>query len=163
MDWNNTEDCGFVRDNKWFRFRAAAIIIENNCLLLASNKNTPYYYSIGGGVRLGETAEEAILREVYEETGVHYEIDHLAFIQENFFTEGGAYTGLQCHEISLHFSMKPRNTQKLNSDSSCYEGQEFMNWIPLSELKNTKFYPSFWAEKLPHLSTIVEHIVTRPK
>ena len=28
-----------------------------------------YFYSIGGGVHMGETAQDAVLREVFEETG----------------------------------------------------------------------------------------------
>lgn len=34
---------------------------------------------------MGETAEDAVKREVLEETGVAYEADRLAFIHENFF------------------------------------------------------------------------------
>lgn len=79
-------DCGFVRGEKWFRYRAGAIIIENGCILVARNEMDNYYYSIGGGVHLGETAEDAVKREVLEETGVAYEIDRLAFIHENFLT-----------------------------------------------------------------------------
>ena len=62
-------DCGFTKDKNWFRYRAAAIIIEDGCVLFASNENDDYIYSVGGGVHMGETAEEAVLREVYEETG----------------------------------------------------------------------------------------------
>ena len=29
-----------------------------------------YLYSVGGRIRMGETAEEAVVREVLEETGV---------------------------------------------------------------------------------------------
>ena len=32
---------------------------------------------------MGETSEEAVKREVYEETGIAYEIDHLAVIHES--------------------------------------------------------------------------------
>ncbi len=54
---------------------AAAIIIENGSVLFAKNDRDDYYYPVGGGVHIGEKAEEAVVREVYEETGVHYEID----------------------------------------------------------------------------------------
>ena len=44
MEYN----CGFAQDNKWFRYRAAAIIVENDCVLFAGNEKDDYYYSIGG-------------------------------------------------------------------------------------------------------------------
>ena len=43
-------DCGFQKENKWFRYRAAAIIVEDGCVLFAGNEIDNYYYSIGGGV-----------------------------------------------------------------------------------------------------------------
>jgi hypothetical protein len=55
-------DCGFTNEEGWFRFRAAAIIIEDGCVLMANNELAPYYYSVGGGVHLHETAEEAVKR-----------------------------------------------------------------------------------------------------
>ena len=81
------QDCGFARENKWFRYRAAAIIIEEDCALFARNEIDDYYYSIGGGVHVGETSEKAVKREVLEETGVEYEIERLAVVHENFFNE----------------------------------------------------------------------------
>ena len=96
----NMQDCGFTRENKWFRYRAAAIIIEEDCVLFAGNEIDDYYYSIGGGVHMGETSEQAVKREVLEETGVEYEIDRLAVIHENFFNENqGSLKGMDCHEI----------------------------------------------------------------
>ena len=62
------QDCGFTRENKWFRYRAAAIIIEEDCVLFAGNEIDDYYYSIGGGVHVGETSEQAVKREVLEVT-----------------------------------------------------------------------------------------------
>ena len=41
-------DCGFTKGNNWFRYRAAAIIIENGCVLFAGNELEDYYYSVGG-------------------------------------------------------------------------------------------------------------------
>lgn len=39
-------DCGFTTENKWFRYRAAAIIIENGCVLFAGNTIEDYLYSM---------------------------------------------------------------------------------------------------------------------
>ncbi len=58
-------DCGFTKEDKRFRYRAAAIIVENGCVLFAGNKNDDYLYSIGGAVHAGETSEDAVIREVY--------------------------------------------------------------------------------------------------
>jgi len=51
---------------------------------MMKNSRDSYYYSIGGRVHLHETMEEAIIREVYEETGVLLEIDRMGYIHENF-------------------------------------------------------------------------------
>lgn len=160
MELDYTKDCCFLANNNWFRYRAAAIIIENGCVLLASNDVANYFYSVGGGVHLGETAEEAVIREVFEETGVQYEIDRLAFIHENFFYGDGATKDLKCHEVAFYFIMKQKGSQVLNSNSICAEGKEYMNWIPICDLKKYTVFPSFFAEKLNNLSNGIEHIVT---
>ena len=154
-------DCGFTKENKWFRYRAAAIIIENDCVLFAYNEKDNYFYSIGGGVHHGETAEDAVLREVFEETGVHYEIDHLAVIHENFFAENtGILKGLNCHEISFYFVMKPRGNQELHSNSWTQGVKEEMRWIPMKDLEQYRAFPTFLKEYLKKEHFGIEHIVT---
>lgn len=154
-------DCGFTKENNWFRYRAAAIIIENDCVLFATNEKEDYLYSVGGGVHMGETAEDAVLREVFEETGVHYEIDHLAVIHENFFDENnGALKGLNCHEISFYFLIKPRGTQELRSNSMTQGVKEEMCWIPIKDLDKYKAFPSFLKDFHSKEHFGIEHIVT---
>lgn len=157
MEYN----CGFTKEKKWFRYRAAAIIVEAECVLLAGNERDDYFYSIGGAVHMGESAEAAVKREVFEETGVAYEVDHLAVIHENFFGEsGGNLKGLDCHEISFYFVMKPRGTQELQSDSYTGGIREKMYWIPIAELDRHKSFPSFMKEFLTSEHQGIEHIVT---
>lgn len=154
-------DCCFTQEKNWFRYRAAAIIIEDGCVLFAGNEKDDYFYSIGGGVHMGETAEDAVRREVLEETGVAYEIDRLAFIHENFFSESsGSLSGLDCHEIAFYFLMKSRGTKELNSRSFTQGVRETMHWIPIADLSKHRAYPLFLRDKLGNLSSNIEHIVT---
>lgn len=155
-------DCGFTVGNNWFRYRAAGIIVEDGCVLLVGNEKENYFYSVGGGVHLGETAEDAVLRECFEETGVHFEIDRLAVVHENFWNGNGAYDkDLICHEISLYFLMKPRGTKELHSNSYTRFGdKEILHWIPIEDLDKYKYFPTFLKDYLSSGHIGVEHIVT---
>ena len=154
-------NCGFREGNKWFRYRAPAIIVEDGCVLFAGNEKEDYYYSIGGAVHVGETAEDAVKREVLEETGVPYEVDHLAVIHENFFNESaGSLSGMDCHEIAIYFMMKPRGTRELHSNSYTMGVKENMYWIPIDELDRYKAFPLFMKGFLQSEHRGIEHIVT---
>jgi ADP-ribose pyrophosphatase YjhB (NUDIX family) len=154
-------DCCFTNENNWFRYRAAAIIVEDGCVLLVGNEEENYLYSVGGGVHMNEKAEDAVIREVFEETGVHYEIDRLAVIHENFWDGKGAFdTGLHCHEIAFYYLMKPRGTKVLHSDSYTMGVRETMHWIPIEKIGQYKAFPTFLKDYLLSDHYGVEHIVT---
>lgn len=154
-------DCGFEKENNWFRYRAAAIIVENGCVLFAGNAREDYFYSIGGGVHMNEKAEDAVKREVFEETGVHYEIERLAVIHENFFVGSSGLKGLSCHELAMYYLMKPRGTQELCSESYTSDGvEEEMHWIPIEDLDKYKLFPTFLKEYLSGEYKEILHIVT---
>ena len=78
-------DCTVAIDDGYINLRVGAIIMKNGKFLMVGNQKDNYLYSVGGRIQFGETAEEAIVREVFEETGVKLEIDRLGFIHENFF------------------------------------------------------------------------------
>lgn len=161
MDWNKGKDCGFSRDGGWFRYRAGAIIIEDDCVLMVRNGRDHYYYSVGGGVQLGETAQRAVEREVLEETGVHYEVDRLAVVHENFFNDSdGLLAGLDCHEIAFFFLMKPRGIKEFDNNSYTHGVKEEMCWLPIAELHKHKVFPTFLQEYLQNPQDELVHIVT---
>lgn len=110
---------------------------------------------------MGETAEDAVKREVLEETGVEYEVDHLAVIHENFFDEQkGTLAGLNCHEVCFYYLMKPRGTQELHSNSTTSGVKENMYWIPVDKLDGYRAFPSFMKDYLSREHNGIEHIVT---
>ena len=88
--------------------------MEEGSVLFVRSSGCDYLYTVGGGVHVNETSEECIKREVLEETGVPYEIDHLAVVCENFFTvQNGAFEKLHCHCLEFYFIMKSRGSKKL--------------------------------------------------
>lgn len=155
-------DCGFQKESNWFRYRAGAIIVEDGCVLFAGNANEDYLYSIGGAIHMNEKAEDAVRREAFEETGVHYEVERLAVIHENFFDgDGGTLDGLHCHEVTMYYLMKPRGTKELHSDSYTYGGiKEEMHWVPIEDLDKYKAFPTFLKGYLSGPQEGILHIVT---
>ena len=80
------KDMSVPCDDGMINIRVGAIIMKDGKILMVGNKMHPeYIYSVGGRIKFGETAEEAVVREVFEETGVHMEVDRLGFVHENYF------------------------------------------------------------------------------
>ena len=110
--------------------RVGAIIMKNGKLLMVGNDiRSDYLYSVGGRIKFGETSEEAIVREVYEETGVKLEIDRLGFIHENYFY-GDADSNLRklIYEISYFYYMKvPEDFEPVCMSMTEDEHEEFLH------------------------------------
>ena len=129
--------------------RVGAIIMKNNKILMVGNEARPeYLYSVGGRIKFGETSEEAVVREVLEETGVKLEIDRLGFVHENYFF-GDAETnyGQLIYEISYYFYMKvPDDFEPTSMSMTDDEQEEFLKWISVDD--SIKFYPEFFRDEL---------------
>jgi 8-oxo-dGTP diphosphatase len=67
-----------------WRPAAYAIIVDNNKILLVKERGL--FHMPGGGVNLGETPEQAVVREVREETGLTVANPQLAGSLSTFFT-----------------------------------------------------------------------------
>ena len=72
-------DIGYTTLSGKFSLRSAALIIRDNCLLVARNDKYDCYYTVGGGIWENEPSDKAVVRELYEETGCHFEVDRLIF------------------------------------------------------------------------------------
>lgn len=155
-------DCCFEHDGKRFKYRVGAIIVEDGYVLLAKNDSADYYYSVGGGVHLGETAEDAVHREVREETGVQYEVERLAVVHENFFShDTGLLRGLDCHELALFYLMKPRGKRDCDAFNMTEVGKEYMTWLPIDRLSDYEVFPTFLSAYLAEMPKEIRHIITR--
>jgi len=154
------QELRFKEENKMFYYRVGAIIIEDNHVLMIKSDSVDYLYSIGGAVNHGETAEEAVLREIQEETGVDYEIERPVFVYENIFSESDK----DFHGIELFFLMKPRGTREgLICKSHGMDGaKESLHWLPLNEIVGVKLFPEFFKTRLHNLPSGIEMIKRLP-
>ena len=153
------QDLRFKEENKVFYYRVGAIIIEDNHVLMIKCDSVDYFYSIGGAVSHGETAEEAVMRETQEETGVDYEIERPVFVYENIFSENNR----DFHGIELFFLMKPRGTREgpVCKSHGMDGAKESLHWLPLNKMADTKLFPEFFKTRLHCLPSGIE-MITRP-
>ena len=124
--------------NEIMRTAVRAIIIkDNNLLVMHRNKfGNEYLTLVGGGVELNETKEQALVREVIEETSITITNPRLVFIEN-----GGELYGLQYIYLCDHVLGEP----VLSTDSIEYKiNQQGKNiytptWVSLDELDKHKF------------------------
>ena len=141
--------------------RVGAIIEKDGKILMVGNRARPeYLYSVGGRIKFGETAEEAVIREVFEETGVRMEIDRLGFVHENYFRGDAPHNaGKLIYEISFFFYMKVPDDFAPNGRSFTEDEQEeFLRWIAPDD--PIRYYPAFFRTELLHPDPGVKHFVT---
>ncbi len=156
MNGDMTVQC----ENGLINIRVGAIILKDGMFLMVGNQRSDYLYSVGGRIKFGETAEEAVFREVFEETGIKMEIDRLGFIHENyFFGDAPTNFGKLIYEISFFFYMKVPNdfVPKCNSITED-AGKEYLKWISPNEAQ--KIYPAFFRTELKNPQNDVRHFVT---
>jgi 8-oxo-dGTP pyrophosphatase MutT (NUDIX family) len=116
-----------------FRASAYGVVLQDDKILLLINRSSGKYAFPGGGIEIYETVQEALKREVHEETGI--EIDILSFVhfKEHFFY----YDPLDeaFHSFMLFYLCRP-NSLDLKSDDLVEDDEsEKPRWMSLSSLK----------------------------
>lgn len=154
------QDMCVACDDGILNIRVGAIIMKAGKILMVGNERSDYLYSVGGRIKFGETAEEAVVREVFEETGVTMEVDRLGFVHENYFY-GDAPTNLgkPIYEISFFFYMKVSNNfEPVSSSFTEDHSKEFLRWVCPDE--DITMYPTFFRTELKNPADTVKYFVT---
>ena len=113
------------------RVRVAAIIVMDEAVLLVRQRRTaaPYYLLPGGGVEGGETLEQALIREVSEETGLLCRPLRPVFINDTISPDG------RRHLVNITFVAEVTGGALLtDSLDSSIEGIELVPVARLGEI-----------------------------
>jgi ADP-ribose pyrophosphatase YjhB (NUDIX family) len=150
-------------------YRVAGIALHQGHVLLHRAEFDPFWALPGGSVEYGETAEQALMREMREEIATDVTVGRLLFVVENFFT----YRDTRYHEIGLYFQMDFAPDSPLLDLTITTHGTEaffafeprpfklIFEWSPLHALSTKVVKPDFLQTELPKIDTFTgtRHIV----
>lgn len=148
-------DISFKCDNGKFNYRVCAMMISDNKILAMHDERSPYFYLPGGRVAMGETAEEAVIREVQEELGITPRVVRPLWLNQAFFTE--EIDHIKYHELCIYYLMDVSDTDllKRGTQFTSKEGlrTHSFEWLEFDRLKDEYIYPLFLKQDIFHLPT----------
>ncbi len=120
-----------------FRPTVYAVILHERQVLLITTRSTGKYYFPGGGIELGERMEDALTREVREETGRDVRIDGLLHVEEQFFFHDP--TAEAWHALLFFFRCTPREFHAVGSEQIDTSEVAAVHWHDVDSLQPHHF------------------------
>lgn len=148
----------FSHEKGTFNCRAAALIFNQEKLLLHTSNRDDFWSLPGGRVEFGEASEDTLVREMREEIGEAVNPGSLIWLVENFYT----WADCPYHEICFYYSCSlPENSRLLSLEEWAGRDGDLelsFRWFRHSELHGVTVYPSFIPEKAFTPDLVNSHI-----
>ena len=144
-DWNKFK---VNVDKLTFRPSVYGVIIKNGKILLA--RQWDGYEFPGGGIKLDETIEEALKREIWEETGYKVKAEKILHSENSFFTPRPYLKKLYWNCVLIYYacSIVSGKISTKNFDDNEKKIMSAAEWVDLKNISKLKFYNSVDSVKL---------------
>jgi ADP-ribose pyrophosphatase YjhB (NUDIX family) len=121
-----------------FRPSVYGVIVRDGKVLLSSQWDG--WDFPGGGMHIGESIDEALEREVKEESGLSVKRDKLLHVKDHLFTHPDAERHF--HTVLIYYTCKDISgeisTDGFSTGEKLYAREA--QWIPLANVSGLKFY-----------------------
>lgn len=155
------KDIQYIEEKQTFNCRVAGTCLKDNKILLCRFKDGDYWTFVGGKVQFDETTEDAVIRELKEETKATLSINHLVSIVENFFTIDDS----RWHQFLYLYLLNDDN-----NELKIFEGEReildepgaFYKWFDITQLDSINLKPKCLINVLKQLNEKnIIHIINR--
>ena len=142
-----------------FMYRVGGIAVSGGRLLVEHDVGRDLCFLPGGRVEYGESAAEALVREVREELGEEVTIGRLVFVSDHLFELDDE----RFQEVALYFVIEFAPAAAVTGREGRFAGVEpgtLFEWIAL-DAAPARLFPSFLRAGVGSLPERTEYVVER--
>jgi ADP-ribose pyrophosphatase YjhB (NUDIX family) len=158
------------KDGETFVYRVAAVIIDDERVLLSRAKGDHFWSLPGGEAGFHEEAANVVRRTLREDLLEDIDVDRLVWVVENFFRD--QKQNQKYHELSFYFLAHLRKDSEHLEHSGPFSGnsgqpkaQYEYQWFLRSEaeLRKIPVYPLFLKYSLSSIPAEPEHVINQDR
>jgi 8-oxo-dGTP pyrophosphatase MutT (NUDIX family) len=151
----------YTEDKSKFNYRVAGLAIHEGKILLHQYEGFDFWALPGGRGEMGESSEDTIQREFYEELGEYVDIQRLLYIFESFYN----HRDYHVHELCFYYLIDFQEDSEILNRTEAFEVKEIdgsiltFKWFDLVEVPFVEMYPVFIKENILDLPETIKHII----
>lgn len=153
------KDWLFASEKYICNLRVAAVLVKDGKLLV--QRDGEEYALPGGHVKIGETLEVALIREIKEEMGVRIACRKMLWSEECFWE----WNGKQNHSISFYYQAEVCGDVQVSDNGEFVPQKDncsvAIGWMPIEEMRDVTIYPEFIRNEIFHLDGPMKHFVSK--